>query len=89
MASLQFTWSDTNESTNITYNLYENSTNVVSDIGQLMFTLLMDGRPEGVYSYYVTAYDTVTKLESVPSESVDINFIVPAAPIGLSVGWID
>lgn len=88
MASLLFNWSNPNTQP-VTFNLYENGVQVVSDIGQLSFSLLMDGRPEGEYSYYVTAYDPSTKLESVPSETVTVNFIVPASPTGLSVGWED
>lgn len=87
MASLQFSWSDTNTASNITYRLYENSTEIVRDIAVLNFTLLMDDKPQGVYIYDVTAFDESTRLESVPSDSVSINFILPNAPIGLSVGW--
>ena len=88
MASLKFTWNDEyNDRPEITYNLYENNEKIVTDIAQLMFSLLMDGKDEGEYSYYVTAYDNLTKLESPPSNIISVNFTVPAAPTGLSVGW--
>lgn len=88
MASIQFNWSETNPDSNITYRLYENGSEVVSDIIVLNFTLIMDGKSEGEYVYYVTAFDGATRLESVPSNSVTVNFTMPTAPTGLSVGWI-
>ena len=88
MASLNFTWSSGNpDGSPITYNLYEDGAKVVSDIAQLTFSLLMDGKDFGSYDYYVTSYDTTTKLESIPSETLTVNFTIPSAPTGLSVSW--
>ena len=86
MASFLFNWGD-NTPQPVTYNLYENGEQIITDIAQLSFSLLMDDRAEGTFEYYVTAYDPATRLESVPSNTVSVNFIVPASPVNLSVGW--
>ena len=89
MASLLFNWEDTNgNNPSITYNLYENDVQIVADIAVLNFTLIMDSHASGDYTYEVTAYDNDTKLESLRSDPVTINFTPPAAPAGLSVGWV-
>ncbi len=88
MASLSFSWRHDNPAgSKITFNLYENGELAVDGIAQLQFSLLMDGKPHGEYSYYVTATDSKTKLESDPSESVSINFMVPASPDGFTASW--
>lgn len=88
MASLSFNWSHINpDDSNITFNLYENGTKVIEDISQLKFTLLMDSKEQGNYEYYVTAFDEDTRLESIPSNKVSVNFTIPDAPIGLSASW--
>ena len=86
MKSLSFNWNhDTPEG--LTYNLYEDGVKVVSDIETLNFTLIMEGKEQKEYTYYVTSFDTRTKLESVPSQSVSVNFTQPSAPTGLSVSF--
>ena len=89
MASLQFSWSNTNPDSNITYRLYEDGAQIVADIAVLNFTLIMDGKEEKEYTYYVTSFDEATRLESVPSNSVPINFMTPTAPTNLVVGWLE
>lgn len=83
MASLNFTWKH-DIPANLTFSLYENGEPIVKDIAVMAFSLTMDGKPEGTYSYYVTSVDAVTKLESVPSAAISVNFIKPAAPHGLT-----
>lgn len=94
--SLLFSWSqvttDTsgntvNDPTAIVYRLYEDGQMIVDNIGEIEFSLLMTGKEHKAYSYYVTALDNTTKLESVPSNSVSVNFTLPAAPAGLSVKY--
>ena len=88
MASLNFTWDHDNPAgSSITFNLYEDGEKVVSDIGQLSFTLLMDDKDQGSYDYYLTTFDTKTKLESIPSETLTINFTTPSAPTGFAASW--
>jgi len=84
MSKLDFSWSysDTNNP-NVFFRLYENGVKAVDNIGDLKFTLLMDGKAPGGYDYYVTAVSQTTLLESVPSNTVHINFTKPAAPTGL------
>jgi len=90
MASLLFSWSSGNPgNNNITYNLYENGTKVVSDIAELQFSLMMGGKEYGDYSYYLTSYDTKTKLESIPSETLIVNFTAPVSPVGFTVSWTE
>jgi hypothetical protein len=63
------------------FQLYENGALIVDDIGETHFTLLMDGKDYGDYQYYVT-----TKrdgLISEPSNTVVVNFTLPAAPTNL------
>jgi len=87
MAHLNFKW-DYAAPQGITFNLYEDGNKIVEDIGQLDFSLLMDGKPDGHYDYEVTAFDTQTHRESVPSNSVGVDFFVPAEPTNLvMVGW--
>ena len=87
MKSLQFNWSHETPD-NLTYNLYQNGEKVEENIATLNFTLIMEGQPLGEHSFYITAVDTSTKLESIPSEVVSVNFTLPRAPDGLSVSWI-
>jgi len=87
MAHLNFEW-DASPSAGVdSYNLYENGELIVPDIGVLNFSLLMDGKPEGSYDYYVTAVDADRGLESAPSNTVTADFFVPAAPTNLAVSW--
>ena len=86
MANLNFTWNH-DAPNNLTYNLYENGEKIVSDIAVLNFSLLMDGKAEGNYNYYVTAVDTTTKLESAPSATLPVNFTKPSAPTGLAASF--
>lgn len=71
------------------FRLYENGSLVVDDIAEPSFSLLMDGKAIGEYRYHVTAVDSDTNLESVPSNTVSINFQKPAAPAGFSASWGD
>lgn len=87
MAHLNFEWDASPTPGVETYNLYENGEKIVSDIGVLNFSLLMDGKANGEYSYYVTAQ--IGKQESAPSNTVTTNFIVPEAPMNLRASLVD
>lgn len=65
----------------VTFNLYENGEPEISDIGELNFSLLMEGKEYGDYNYHVTAVRN--GLESEPSNTVTVNFTMPAAPTNL------
>ena len=85
MAHLNFTWSTSVDAAhpNLTYTLYENGAPIVPNIGELTFSLLMDGKADATYRYWVTAVDpaaTGALHESAPSNEVDINFVAPVAP---------
>ena len=81
MKSITFNW-EHQSPTGLVFRLYEDGVMIVDNIGAMNFTLSMDGNADGVYAYYLTSFDTTTKLESVPSETVNINFIPPQAPTG-------
>jgi len=87
MTHLNFSWSAPTTYENgatitdsLTYNLYENGSKVVTDIAALNFSLVMDGKSPGVYTYTVTAVDVATSLESVQSAPVQVSFIAPKSP---------
>lgn len=86
MSKLEFSWtySDTTHPSAF-FRLYENTKMVVDNIGELKFSLLMDSKTPGVYSYYITAVEPSSLLESIPSATVSVNFTKPAAPTGLKV----
>lgn len=91
MAHINFSWTapttladGTALSDKITYNLYENGTKIVPDIAATNFSLLMDGKVAGVYTYTVTTTDSATTLESVQSVPVKVSFVSPQSPTGLS-----
>lgn len=87
-AKINFEWSYTDAAhPRAFFRLYENDQLAVDDIGELNFSLLMDGKPNGDYRYHVTAVDSDTNLESVPSNSVAVNFRQPAAPTGFKGSW--
>lgn len=86
MPSLNFKWEHPTLE-NQTFSLYENDKKVVGDIAALNFSLDMTGKSNGVYSYTMTTYDTKTRLESIHSQPLKVNFVVPAAPTGFSVSW--
>ena len=67
------------------FRLYENGLMVVDNIGELNFSLLMDGKGYADYKYSVTTFDPDSMLESVHSNEVPYHFFPPAAPAGLSV----
>lgn len=87
MAHLNFSWDPSPTPGVESYNLYEDGIKIVPDIGVLNFSLLMDGKPNGEYSYYVTAQ--IGSQESVPSNTVTANFIVPEAPLNLEASFGD
>lgn len=74
-------------STTLTYNLYEDTVKIVPNIGALSFSLLMDGKSYKSYSYYLTAVDSSTGLESKPSPTVTAAFIPPKPPTGFSYSF--
>ncbi len=86
MAHLSFNWNHAAPA-NLEYRLYEDGAMVVDNIGELSFSLNMEGKQPNQYSYYVTAVDLTTRLESDPSNAVSINFTLPAAPTGLTVSF--
>jgi len=67
------------------YLLFESGNVVAEDVGELQFSLLMDGEPEGQKSYTVAARQY--GLVGPQSEPVTINFIPPAAPTNLKAEW--
>ncbi len=73
----------------LTYRLYENGKLAVDDIGERQFTLLMEGKPHGQYTYTATTVEALRGLESPPTEPVIINFIPPAAPTNFVASWIE
>ena len=81
MRSILFNWEHQSPE-NLVFRLYEDGIMIVDNIGAMNFTLSMEGKADGVYAYYLTSFDTTTKLESVPSETVNVNFIPPQAPTG-------
>lgn len=85
--SIEFLWTHDNPE-GLTYRLYEDGTLAVDDIGEMKFTLLMEGKPYKAYGYHVTAYDSRTKLESEASNVVTVNFTIPAAPTDLRASWL-
>ena len=87
MAHLNFNW-DHSAPTNLEYRLYEDGAMIGDNIGVLNFSLSMEGKQPNTYSYYVTAVDLTTKLESVPSGAVSINFTLPSPPTGLVASLI-
>ena len=87
MGHLNFNWGASNQD-NLIYRLYENGVMVQDNIAELNFSLTMAGK-NGEFIYFVTAYNNKTHLESLPSESITINFTVPAAPVGLTYGWAE
>lgn len=86
--SILFNWTHENPE-GLTYRLFEDGELVVDEIGEMNFTLLMNGKPYKEYSYHVTAYDPRTKLESEASNVVTVNFMIPAAPRELRASWVD
>lgn len=89
MAKLEFSWSYSDTvHPDVFFRLYENNDLAVDKIGELKFSLLMDGKATGDYKYYVTAVDERTHLESLPSNTVAVNFTLPAAPAGLTASLL-
>jgi len=88
MAKIGFEWSysDANHPS-VFFRLYENQKMVVDNIAVMNFSLLMDGKAEGTYVYNATTVDKTTLLESVPSNTLTINFSKPAAPTGFKGSW--
>lgn len=98
--SIQFSWqapADRTDGTALTpeeinalsYRLHENGELAVDQIAEVNFTLLMEGKPHGQYTYTLTAVEALRGLESPPTEPVVINFIPPAAPVGFAASWIE
>ena len=83
---LNFVWTHDSPA-NLTFKLYENGVLIIDDIEEMKFSLLMEGREFGVYHYHNTAFDLITKLESVPGPTLDINFTRPAPPTGLTASF--
>lgn len=67
----------------VTYNLYLNGELYIEEIGALNFTTT-DIDQTGLLNFQVTAFDTVTRTESLPSETVTVNFTPPASPTGFT-----
>ena len=67
------------------YRLYIDDEMVLDDIGRLEFEYLMEGEPEGVKEVQMTA--VLYGLESPRSEVIPVNFIAPAAPRNIIVGF--
>jgi len=90
-ANLSFNWteSDPNYPSNkgLFFRFYENKVLIADNIAQLNFSVLMTGKPFGIYDYYATAVDAATKSESDPSNHFTVNFQKPAAPTGLTGSW--
>jgi hypothetical protein len=81
-ANILFQWDYDQPYVNeVSFRLYENSDLAVDEIGELNFSLLMDEKEFGDYEYYVTAVRN--GLESEPSNTVVVNFTMPAAPTNL------
>ena len=70
----------------VNYRLYEGGELAVDNIAEPNFSLTMDGKEYGDYSYYVTAVRN--GLESPPSNTVIVNFTLPEAPTNLQFGWV-
>ena len=88
MAHFKFQWDASPTPEVDYYRLYEDGELVVDNIGVLNFDLLLDSKPEGSYDYYVTAVDAESSAESVPSNTVTGNFIMPKAPTNLRVSFV-
>jgi hypothetical protein len=94
MSHINFNWTSPTTRTDgsaidstITYNLYENGVKIVPNIGATNFSLLMDGKADGSYSYTVTAID-VSGRESAQSTPVQVNFYAPKSPAGLTFSLV-
>jgi len=70
----------------LSFRLHENGELAVQDIGGLEFDLLMDGKPEGEYRFFFTAYRL--GFESQPSEEIVVNFTRPLPPTNLTFRWM-
>jgi hypothetical protein len=70
----------------LTYDLYLGDIVIVSDIGKLNFTLLMEDEEHGRKSFSVAAKSY--GLSGPRSEPTVVNFIPPAAPTNLTAEWI-
>lgn len=85
MSNLTFNWKHETQPNEV-YRLYENGKMIVDNIGQLSFSIDTTGYEEQEYHFYLTTYNTMTKMESVPSAAVSINFIKPLPPV--ITGWL-
>lgn len=84
---ITFNWTNPNpEDRALFYRLYADGELYVDDIGELKFSLTEN--MTGEVEFYVTAVDSKTKAESVPSNAVVANFTSPAAPV-LSISYDD
>jgi len=84
MAKITLTWDYTDTvHPDAEFRIYENGAMIIDHVGALNFTVLMDGKAQGIYKYSATAVDKHTLLESDHSNEVAVNFTKPAAPTGL------
>lgn len=85
---LKINWTHTDpEPHQVTFRLYENDVVIVDNIGEMKFSLLMEGKQQGVYAYSVDAVKY--GIASDRSNSASVNFTQPTAPVDLTVSWIE
>jgi hypothetical protein len=85
--TLRFKWQHADENpSDVTFTLWENDQPVVENIAVMDFDLLMEGKPEGVYRYNVTAEKF--GMMSEPTPTITVNFTKPSAPFDLEISWV-
>jgi len=85
---LKINWTHTDPEPNqVHFRLYENDVMIVDNIGEMKFSLLMEGKAQGTYTYEVDAVKY--GIASDKSNSASINFTKPMAPENLAVSWVE
>jgi len=86
MAGITFNWEyNYPYADEVEFRLYEDNVPIVDNIGQLSYSITMNGKDYKSYDYYVTAVRN--GLESAPSNTVTVNFTLPEVPTNLIFGW--
>jgi len=81
-----FAWDyDQPYAADVHFRLYEDGEMVLDNIGELNYSLLMEGKEYKSYDFWVTAVKSQYGIESEPSNTVTVNFTQPAAPTNLRI----